>query len=1262
MTGERHHHEYPSYHNSPNDDTPVQANAYKAYEKVYDKIPHVSSGRPKDGAQHAKAVELNDANQRSVRKRKEVCATAVVILTSIAALLLCARVLVVSPFQQENKSGTKLGDGREKRVDLFDEYGRYVLEDYDAKPAFSNFLPGVAGIYGKPVWSFYVNRGQGIASFGVKSKDFPILEFNSADKAYQNTALLGFRTFLQGSRGSRKILTEPFSPLFTNFESSNNDDVTGFSAKVDRLPKRFMYIGANEVQVREIDWINKIETNISFFVLPEEDFGALVKRTTITNIDTQTVLKISVLDGLARIEPAGGVMNKKLKNIGRTLEGWMGVYQPYNDSLGMPFYRLSTEASDTEAVKVERAGHYCLSVLEDDDQPLLLPIIFDTSKVFGEDTMMLRPVELETYSVDEILARPQYGFAKTSSAFAALKEIEIRPGMSITISSFYGKANRILDVPVIARRVEQVGFSLYKFTRARELVKQITASVETNTGSQLFNGHVQQMYLDNSLRGGIPIILGEVDDDVSTSIADEDPRLKVAHLFSRIHGDLERDYNNFEIDPTYFSQGPGNFRDVIQNRRCDVFFNPRIGAFDVKNFLSFIQADGYEPLTVEANVYVIKEEVSCQLVAANAVGHAEGHRAQRELLANILCSGAFRPGKLFQLMEEHNIELIMSSADFVRDVTAAATEFSMAKYETGYWADHWTYYMELIEAYVSVFPDKEQDLMYDQKLPYFFSPAHVQPRSQKYVLAVSFDGKKHVRQLEATVKSKTKESVRSMYASNSTDMISTEANWQHVEDGSLFRSSPIAKLLLLGTLKFATRDALGMGIEYEGGHPGWNDAMNGLCSMLGSGMPETFELTILLEYVKSVLSKFWRPIIVPRELATLISNINTALDKLNGYVYKHPIGNKQVPDEMFRYWDEVSSAREAYREETKLSFSGETVLLEAPPLLSILRRWLIELELGKQRAIAIGTYGQGDDGHSGITPTYFSFHVKKWRETGETTYDGHSLVIAEQLDFGTFPLFLEGPVRLMKSVNKTEAERIYLSVRNSPLHDKDLGMYTVSASLQGQSLDMGRMMAFTPGWLENQSVWMHMSYKFYLGIIRNGLFDIFFDEMRNGGMLPFMNADRYGRSLMECSSFIVSSAFQDPSTRGRGFLARLSGSTAEYLSMWVLMMIGPTPFFLDDVTGELRMQLLPALPLWLFERDPVVVGAPLTISFKLFTAINVEYHNVRRTNVFGVPPTRYEIGLRDGEVHQIHGRSIPQSLADKARRVGFVDYIHVYFE
>ncbi len=38
-----------------------------------------------------------------------------------------------------------------KAKTVFDEEGRYIIEDYDALPTFSNFLPGVAGIYGKPV-------------------------------------------------------------------------------------------------------------------------------------------------------------------------------------------------------------------------------------------------------------------------------------------------------------------------------------------------------------------------------------------------------------------------------------------------------------------------------------------------------------------------------------------------------------------------------------------------------------------------------------------------------------------------------------------------------------------------------------------------------------------------------------------------------------------------------------------------------------------------------------------------------------------------------------------------------------------------------------------------------------------------------------------------------------------------------------------------------------------------------------------------------
>ena len=113
-------------------------------------------------------------------------------------------------------------------------------------------------------------------------------------------------------------------------------------------------------------------------------------------------------------------------------------------------------------------------------------------------------------------------------------------------------------MPVIARRISQDGFVEYKLRRARELIQQVTSGVMTRTQNKMFDAHVQQMYLDNALRGGIPMILGEVDDDSKLANIDEDPRLKVYHLFSRIHGDLERDYNDFVLSPTYFSQGPGN--------------------------------------------------------------------------------------------------------------------------------------------------------------------------------------------------------------------------------------------------------------------------------------------------------------------------------------------------------------------------------------------------------------------------------------------------------------------------------------------------------------------------------------------------------------------------------------------------------------------------------------------------------------------------------------------------------------------------------
>jgi hypothetical protein len=470
------------------------------------------------------------ARERQVRF-KERCISMLASSASVVAILVGIMALVfavvggskaMGPVKTEKVAEIPL---IANRPELNDQLGRYIVEDYDAQPPFSDFLPGLAGLYGKPLYAFYVNRGQGIASFGVATKDFPIMEFNPANKAYQSSALLGFRTFLQASRKGHAFWIEPFSPMKTRFSGSTDENGK-------KLPKRHMFVGSNEVQIQELDQTHGIETNVTYFILPEEDFGAFVKRTTITNTDPDSSLTFSMLDGLAMIEPAGGKLEGLLKSIGRTLEGWMGVYQTDKDSINMPFYRLSSLPDDSASVVVQEAGHWCLSMIERDGDSRLLPIIYDTTKVFGEDTTLLSPVALRSKSIGDIIKEPQYGFAKTSSAFAAVDTVTLAPGETLTVSTFFGKAETIEDVHVVAGRVTQSGFAQYKVSRAREIIKQITAGVETNTANQLFNGHVQQMFLDNSLRGGIPTILGEDDDNVKLMNADEDSRLKVYHLVS----------------------------------------------------------------------------------------------------------------------------------------------------------------------------------------------------------------------------------------------------------------------------------------------------------------------------------------------------------------------------------------------------------------------------------------------------------------------------------------------------------------------------------------------------------------------------------------------------------------------------------------------------------------------------------------------------------------------------------------------------------
>ena len=114
----------------------------------------------------------------------------------------------------------------------FDPLNRFVIEDFDEAPPFASFLPGIAGPLGIPLWAFYVNRGQAIASFGVGSKDMPIMEFQPANKAYQTVPYTGFRTFIKVCDAADGFY-EPFS------------------ASARPAPTRRMFIGPSEIELEE---------------------------------------------------------------------------------------------------------------------------------------------------------------------------------------------------------------------------------------------------------------------------------------------------------------------------------------------------------------------------------------------------------------------------------------------------------------------------------------------------------------------------------------------------------------------------------------------------------------------------------------------------------------------------------------------------------------------------------------------------------------------------------------------------------------------------------------------------------------------------------------------------------------------------------------------------------------------------------------------------------------------------------------------------
>jgi len=379
---------------------------------------------------------------------------------------------------------------------------------------------------------------------------------------------------------------------------------------------------------------------------------------------------------------------------------------------------------------------------------------------------------------------------------------------------------------------------------------------------------------------------------------------------------------------------------------------------------------------------------------------------------------------------------------------------------------------------------------------------------------------------------------------------------------------------------------------------------------------------------------------LPREAVDLLQNV---VDCLKAYL------NSDMEERDFIYWDNVSNAREFYRERIRLGIDGEIVPIPFHELGGYLSLFVEKLQSGIERAL---------DLNEGIPPTYFTYEVEQYEilrgPDGKPLEDEQGRVHIRALRFKprVLPIFLEGPVRMYKTLPDSDAARqLHKQVKNSGLYDSSLQMYKTNVPLENESMEIGRLRAFTPGWLENESIFLHMEYKYLLELLRAGLYEEFFEDFRNS-LVAFQDPARYGRSPLENSSFIVSSAHPDKSLHGVGFVARLTGTTAEFLNMWLIMMAGQKPFFIDS--GELCLRLQPALPGWLFDKSG-------TLSFSFLGKARVTYYNPQREDIFTGKNQIQRMSLNMGDKQvEVKGDIIRSPYASFVREGG-IERIDVFF-
>lgn len=908
-------------------------------------------------------------------------------------------------------------------IDYIVKGDKFIIRDYLNAKKFSSFLPSIAGEDGKPLWAFYANVGQCLAGFGVDNKESPLTPFDSAFLAYNNISLKSFRTLIEINGKQFQPFTKPCG--------------------------QELIISKSNIVIKEETDEYLIE--ITYSTISHRHYPGLIRKVKITN--KREKRKFNVVDGLPIFLPKG-VSNYEYHEL-TTL---VAAYTEANLSNDSPWFKYNNRGGDDSKAVFKADGSGYFSVSSKDER---LKYIVDPDVVFGDSSY----ISFNRY--DKIISNKESQVTqnKILGAFSCINK-ELDCNETLEFISVFSVFNNEQEFNLISSKLSFAELDTM-ILETEQLIDSLLPEIKTSNSK--LDEYLKQSFLDNGIRGGFPTFING----------------KTVYLYSRKHGDMERDYNAFYIPSTYFSSGLGNYRDINQNRRNDLLLEPKIDDYNIYLFMSLIEANGFNPLLVDTKV-LDKDYLNYQ-----------------------------------------------DALDYLNNKNAYDIN---AEYKEGYWIDHWVYNIDLIENYLSVYPDRIDELLSKEIYRFYDSGIRIKPRRERYI--------------------NTDNGIRQY---NSLEKINVDSNWLR-NKGIVVTVNLASKLFDLILKKVCTLDYRQMGLEMYADKPGWNDSCNGLPGLLASSMNESIELLRLIKLFKQILKKE-----VPINLLEASYRLFSSI--------------KDLSIDGFSYWDKVNTCLEEfendYRSLTNLINVGYEEVIQ------FLNKYESVLSIGIEKATKL---------NNGVTPTYIINEVDRF------VIDNGIKVLSFKSKF--LPNFLEAPARKAKlgilSIDEIK------KIEQSDLFDKELQIFKTSESLNNVTKEIGRTTLFTQGWLERESDFLHMTFKYLLGLLKDGQYKQFFKYAKTN--LPcFMDPNKYGRSVFENVSFIVPTNHPNKNLHGSGNYARLTGANTEIINMYQLIFFGEHIFQYDN--GNLSLSFTPHIPLELFSNNELVVT--------LFKT-KIVFHNVHK--------------------------------------------------